>query len=127
LYDAINANINVSIFSLSIMDQLPLNRGACRKKLPKLAVWKARGARTVLIFEGVDDQLTNPVEVAKSVLRAEKAVGNEPDEIYFLFSAMEPWSVWHIRVDTRSFFDLLNPEDRAWDVDPQTLSPLTNR
>src|ERR1700692_2996994 len=44
-------------------------------------------ARTVLIFEGVDDQLTNPVEVAKSVLRAEKAVGNEPAEIYFLFSA----------------------------------------
>ncbi len=100
---------------------------ACRKKLPKLAVWKARGARTVLILEGVDDQLTNPVEVAKSVLRAEKAVGNEPDEIYFLFSAIEPWSVWHIRVDTRSFFDLVNPEGRAWDVDPQTLSPLTNR
>ena len=45
----------------------------------------------------------DPVEVAKSVLRAEKAVCNEPDEIYFLFSAIEPWSVWHIRVDTRSF------------------------
>ncbi len=28
MYYAINANINVSIFSLSIMDQLPLNRGA---------------------------------------------------------------------------------------------------
>jgi hypothetical protein len=39
-----------------------------QKKLPKLAVWKARGARTVLILEGVDDQLTNPVDVAKSVL-----------------------------------------------------------
>jgi hypothetical protein len=100
---------------------------ACQQKFPKLAVWKARGARTVLILEGVDDQLTNPIHVAKSVLLAEKAVGNEPDEIYFLFSIIEPWSVWHIRVGTRSFFDLKKPEDRAWDVDPQTLSKITNR
>jgi hypothetical protein len=100
---------------------------ACQKKLPKLAIWKARGSRTVLILEGVDDQLTNPVDVAKLVLHAEKAVGNEADEIYFVFSAIEPWSVWHIRVDTRTFFDLGNPEDRAWEVDPQTLSSLTNR
>jgi len=102
-------------------------RRACQKKFPKLAVWKTRGARTVLILEGVDDQLTNPIDVAKSVLLAEKAVGNEPDEIYFLFSIIEPWSVWHIRVGTRSFFDLSKPKDRAWDVDPQTLLSLTNR
>jgi hypothetical protein len=100
---------------------------ACQQKFPKLAVWKTRGARTVLILEGVDDQLTNPIDVAKSVLLTEKAVGNEPDEIYFLFSVIEPWSVWHIRVDTRSFFDLSKPKDRAWDVDSQTLSLLTNR
>jgi hypothetical protein len=42
-----------------------------------------------LILEEVDDQLTNPIDVAKSVLLAEKAVGNEPDEIYFLFSIIE--------------------------------------
>jgi hypothetical protein len=58
-------------------------------------------------------QLTNPIDVANSVLLAEKVVGNEPDEIYFLFSIIEPWSVWHIRVGTRSFFDLKKPEDRA--------------
>jgi hypothetical protein len=100
---------------------------ACQQKFPKLTVWKTRGARTVLILEGVDDQLTNPIDVAKSVLLAEKAVGNEPDEIYFLFSVIEPWSVWHIRVDTRSFFHLSKPKDRAWDFDSQNLSPLTNR
>jgi hypothetical protein len=100
---------------------------ACQQKFPKLTVWKTRGARTVLILEGVDDQLTNPVDVAKSVLRAEKAVGNEPDEIYFVFSVLEPWSVWHIRVGSRSFFDLNKPEDGAWDVDPQVLSQITNR
>jgi hypothetical protein len=102
-------------------------RRACQQKFPELAVWKSRGARTVLILEGVDDQLTNPIDVAKSVLLAEKAVGNEPDEIYFLFSIIEPWSVWHIRVGTRSFFDLSKPKDRAWGVDPQTLSKITDR
>jgi hypothetical protein len=102
-------------------------RRACENKLPKLALWKTLGARTILILEGVDDQLTNPIDVARLVLHAEKAVGNEPDEIYFVFSAIEPWSVWHIRVDARSFFDLINPDDRAWEVDPQTLSQLTNR
>jgi len=100
---------------------------ACQKKFPKLAVWKTRGARTVLILEGVDDQLTNPIDVARLVLHAEKAVGNAPDEIYFLFSVIEPWSVWHIRIDTRSFFDLDNPDERAWEVDPKTLSQLTYR
>ena len=62
-------------------------------KLPKLAAWKTLGARTVLILEGIDDQLTNPVVVAKAVLVAEKQIGNEPDEIYFLFSPIVPWSV----------------------------------
>jgi hypothetical protein len=90
-------------------------------------MWKARSARTVLILEGSDDQLTNPVDVAKEVLHAEKIIGNEPDEIYFVFSAIVPWWVWHVRVDTRSFFDLDNADDRAWEVDPQSLLSLTNR
>ncbi len=100
---------------------------ACKMKFPKLAIWKGRGARTVLILEGSDDQLTNPVDVAREVLRAEKIIGNEPDEIYFLFSAIVPWWVWHVRVGTRSFFDLNNTDDRAWEVDPETLCSLTNR
>jgi hypothetical protein len=100
---------------------------ACQQKFPKLAVWKTRGARTVLILEGVDDQVTNPIDVAKSVLFVEETVGNEPDEIYFLFSIIEPWSIWPIRIGSRSFFDLKKPKDRAWDVDPQTLSKITNR
>jgi hypothetical protein len=120
-------------FSITyVVDQLDDSRKtrierACQKKLPKLAVWKARGARTVLILEATDDQLTNAVDVAASVLRAEKTIGDEPDEIYFVFSAIIPWWVWHVRVGTRSFFDLDNPNDRAWEVDPQTLLSLTNR
>jgi hypothetical protein len=41
LYDAINANINISIFSLSIMDQLPLNRGALQNaQTPIIAIFE---------------------------------------------------------------------------------------
>jgi hypothetical protein len=42
---------------------------ACKSKFPKLALWRARGARTVLILEGVDDQLTDPEGVAPIHLR----------------------------------------------------------
>jgi hypothetical protein len=114
-----------------VVDNLDSLRGARikrarKRKFLKLAIWKGRGARTILILEGSDDQLTNPVDVAKEVLHAEKIIGHEPDEIYFVFSAIVPWWVWHVRVGTRSFFDLDNPDDRAWEVDP-TLSSLTNR
>jgi hypothetical protein len=102
-------------------------RRACLKKFPKLADWKALGARTVLILEGVDDQLTNPIEVAKAVLSVEKQIGNEPDEIYFVMSAFAPWWIWFIRVEARSFFDLSEPDERAWEVDPAGLLPVTAR
>jgi hypothetical protein len=115
-----------------VVDNLDSSRAArieraCKSKFPKLALWRARGARTVLILEGSDDQLTNPVDVAREVLRAEKIIGNEPDEIYFVFSAIVPWWVWHIRVGTRSYFDLDRPDDRAWEIDPETLIAVTNR
>jgi hypothetical protein len=45
---------------------------ACKRKFPKLAAWKTRGARTVLILEGVDDQLTNPVDVANRFFAPKK-------------------------------------------------------
>jgi hypothetical protein len=102
-------------------------RRACLKKFPKLAEWKALGARTVLILEGVDDQLTNPIEVANALFSVEKQIGNEPDEIYFVMSAFAPWRVWFIRVAARSFFDLSDPNERAWDVDPAGLLRLTGR
>jgi hypothetical protein len=115
-----------------VVDNLESSRAvrierACKSKFPKLAIWKARGAQTVLILEGTDDQLTNPVDVAREVLRVEKIIGNEPDEIYFVFSAIVPWWVWHIRVGTRSFFDLDIPDERAWEIDSVTLTAVTNR
>jgi hypothetical protein len=90
---ALHRNSLPGVGHLSIVhavDNLDSSRGArikraCRRKFPKLAIWKSRGTRTVLILEGSDDQLTNPVDVAKEVLRAEKIIGNEPDEIYFVF------------------------------------------
>lgn len=102
-------------------------RRACAKKFPKLADWKSDGARTVLVLEAIDDQLTNAVDVAKAVLEIEKQLGDKPDEIYLVVSAFPPWWVWYVRVDSRSYFDLTDPNERAWDIDPGLLSPVTPR
>lgn len=32
-----------------------------------------------------------------------------------------------VRVDGRSYFDLTNPDDRAWGIDPGSLASITER
>jgi hypothetical protein len=100
---------------------------ACQAKYPKLKIWKGRGARTVLILEENDIQLTNVIDVCDSLLRVEKSFQVVPDEVYLVTTSIVPWFVWHLRVDRRSFFDLTNPDDRGWEVDPSTLTSVTNR
>jgi hypothetical protein len=115
-----------------LVDQLENSRDlrierACQAKYPKLAAWKARGARTVLILEENDIQLTNVIDVCGSLLRVERSFQVVPDEVYLVTTSITPWWVWHLRVDRSSFFDLINPDDRAWDVHPSTLTSVTNR
>jgi hypothetical protein len=102
-------------------------RRVCVEKFPKLAVWKTLGARTALILESSDDQLTNPENVARAFIFAEKSIASKPDEIYFLISAFAPWWVWQIRVDARSFFELEDPDERGWETDPTSLTQVTAR
>jgi len=98
---------------------------ACQAKYPKLATWNARGACTVLIFEENDIQLTNVIDVCSSLLQVERSLQVVPDEVYLFTTSLVPWWVWHLRVGTRSFFDLQRPNERSWNVDPQGLSDLT--
>jgi hypothetical protein len=100
---------------------------ACAKKFPKLAEWRSRGARTVLVLEATDDQLTNAASVARAVLEIERQLGEQPDEIYRVVSTFSPWSVWHIRVDDQTYLDLTDPDERAWNIDPDLLSSITAR
>ena len=100
---------------------------ACRKKYGKLEKWKKRGARTVLILDENDIQLTNAIDVCRSRLEAEKSFKVLPDEVYLVTTSINPWYVWFIRVDRRSFFDLTDPNERAWEVDPDALLQITVR
>jgi hypothetical protein len=100
---------------------------ACEKKFPKLAAWKARSAQTVLVFEENDDQLTNVIGVTESFLAAEADMSNKPDEVYLVTTSHAPWYVWCVGREGRSFFDFTTPDERAYEVDPELLVPLTSR
>jgi hypothetical protein len=99
---------------------------ACENKFAKLAAWKAEGARTVLLFEENDDQLTNVLAVCDSLLSVEKIILKKPDEVYLVTSSNDPWWVWRIRQDSRWFSDL-TPAERAYDIESKLLLPLTGR
>jgi hypothetical protein len=102
-------------------------RTALEKKLPKLSRWKQEfGARTVLIFEQNDIQLTNVHFVTDALLKVEKRFSALADEVYLVISTISPWWVHFVRVESRTYFDLTDPDDRAWEVDPATLVPFTD-
>ncbi len=65
---------------------------AYRDKSAKLAAWRKLGARSILIFEESDIQLTNVQSVADAVDEVEKTATEKPDEIYLVSSAIdESW------------------------------------
>jgi hypothetical protein len=101
---------------------------ALKKKMPKLAAWKkVAGARTVLVLEENDIQLTNHQVVTEAVLKAEEKLARAADEIYLVSTTITPWHVYFVRVGNRSYFDLSDPDARSWDADPAQLSSLTGR
>jgi hypothetical protein len=80
---------------------------ACEKKFPKLARWKqSDGARTVLLFEDNDVQLTNVSIVAETYLPIAGARADAPDETYLVSTCTSPWYAWPVLVDGQSYFDL---------------------
>jgi hypothetical protein len=100
---------------------------ACEKKFPKLNAWKAQSARTVLVLEENDDQLTNVIGVTESLIAAEADMPNKPDEVYLVTTSQTPWYVWCVRLGSRSFLDFTTPDERAYVVELEDLVPLTDR
>ena len=97
------------------------------KKIGKLAAWKRNAnARTVLIFEDNDIQLTNPQVVADAVLDIVARAAHRPDEIHLVTSCIDPWWVSPVLVDNTSLFEV-GDYKWAWQIDPNTLSSLTGR
>lgn len=104
-------------------------RAVCDKKFPKLNSWKQiDGARTILILEDNDIQLTNHAVVAETYLPLAKARNDRPDETYVVATCMDPWWAWPILIDDVSYFDLAGIADEVgWEIDQTALSGLTGR
>lgn len=95
----------------------------------RLNAWKRdAGARTVLAVEENGIRVTNCHVVTDAVFEAESTLGHAAaDEIYLVTTSFAPWQVHFLRVDDRSYFDLMNPHDRSWDADPTLLVSLAGR
>jgi hypothetical protein len=104
-------------------------RLACEKKFPKLASWKASDkARTILVMEDNDIQLTSPQIVTDAFLPIALARGDRPDATYMLMTCTEPWYGWPVLIDNVSYFDLAKRcHPVHFEIDPASLTPVTPR
>jgi predicted RNA polymerase sigma factor len=104
-------------------------REACQRKFPKLARWKRDyGARTVLVLEENDIQLTNQQVVADALLEVERTMLDRPDEVYLVSTAVEaPWWSFALRVVQRDYYDFSRARECLEEIDPATLIDLTGR
>ena len=104
-------------------------RRAYEKKCPKLAVWQQHGARSILILEENDVQMTNHFLVAEAVHGVERTVQQKPDKIYLLSSATDAfWSLWALRIVDHIFEDLsIHGDSITAEIDPASLVDLTGR
>jgi hypothetical protein len=106
-------------------------RQSCEDKFPKLASWKAsHHARTVLVLEDNDIQLTNEMVVAAAYLKIALARDDRPDETYVV-ATHAPGGIWFtcpILIENDSYFDLserFHPIPR--EIDSARLNPITRR
>jgi len=105
-------------------------KAAIEKKFPKLAAWKKNeNAKSILVLEQNDIQLTNPSIVADTYLPLVNAREDRPDETYLVATCIGPkrW-MWPILIGDRSYFDIAQSDESLhWEVDPSELDDLTKR
>lgn len=98
--------IKHSTRSLEEQHALRIQR-ACEKKFPKLAIWKrSDNARTILVLEDNDAQLTNVSIVAETFVPIAAARADAPDETYMVSTYTGPWYAWPLLIDGWTYFDL---------------------
>jgi predicted RNA polymerase sigma factor len=86
------------------------------------------GARTILVLEENDIQLTNAQVVADAVLHLERAITEKPTEIYLVSTAVENrWWSWSLRIEGRDYYNLSQAYECLCEIDPSTLIDLTGR
>jgi hypothetical protein len=105
-------------------------RQACDDKFWKLAIWKRdEGARTILLLENPDIQLTNVARVAETFLSIANVRSDRPDETYLIDTyATGPWFLWPLLINEKSYFDLgQERHPLGEEIDPATLIAATKR
>jgi hypothetical protein len=113
-------------------DQARLDRmtQAVEDKFPKLHAWKRdHNARTILVLEDNDIQLTNQAIVTEAFVPLAMARTDRPDETYLVASCMDPWHAWPILIDGTTYFELAERDgaDVGWEIDQRALTSLTKR
>lgn len=99
------------------------------KKVPKIEQWRQdSGARSILIFEDNDNQLTNPPLVADAVIRIEQESLQKPDEIYLVTTSIDDtWYISALRINNDSYYSLCATQRSMTEVNPNGLHDLTQR
>lgn len=101
---------------------------ACERKIPKLLAWGEMGARTVLVLENNDIQLTNAQAVFDTLISLGDEFAEWPDEIYLVSSLFESrWYVHPLKVDNLGYYDLCADGREVYKVDPKVLADITGR
>jgi hypothetical protein len=102
-------------------------RSACEKKFPKLEVWRRDyQARTILVLEDNDIQLTNPQRVFDTLASMKKDFTNQPDEIHLVSSIGDrSWFVHALRVDNRDYYELSEDGECLTEFDAAQLVDVT--
>lgn len=94
---------------------------ACEDKFPKLAIWKQlHNARSILVLEENDVQLTNVVIVADAFLSIARKRHDVPDETYMVSTHAPPWRAWSLLVNGRDYFDLAADRCVDFEIDLRT-------
>ena len=104
-------------------------REACARKFPKLDKWRQKkGARTILILEDNDLQLTNPQRVFNVLNQVESNIASRPDEIHLVSTMIDnPWYVHALRIDDHTYYRLSESRLCMTEIDSSTLADLTGR
>lgn len=102
-------------------------RRAYSGKCPKLQVWRTQmRARTILIFQEDDISFTNQVLVGETIRRIEAQQIGKPSEIYLVSTVINPWFIYPIRIGRKWVYQSDLIRERAWEVDPAALDPITD-
>jgi hypothetical protein len=117
--------LNFTVSDLEAKRAFRLKR-ALEKKCPKLKGWQSNyNARTILILEDNDIALTNQQFVADALLTSERGLATPADEVYLVKTSSKIWFIWPLRVGDKTYFDVMDPNKRCWEVDSTLLMDLT--